>query len=60
MAQIVNLRQARKRKLRADQDQQAVENRAKHGRTKGEKQRAETEAERERRQLDQARLTREE
>jgi hypothetical protein len=57
MAEIVNLRQARKRKQRADKDQQAAENRAKHGRTKGEKQRAAAEAERDRRHLDQAKLT---
>ena len=57
MAQIVNLRQARKRKLRADQDQQAAENRAKYGRTKGEKKRAVAEADRDSRHLDQARLT---
>jgi hypothetical protein len=60
MTQIVNLRQARKRKLRADKDQQAAENRAKHGRTKGEKKRAATEADRESRNLDQARLTHDE
>jgi hypothetical protein len=57
MTQIVNLRQARKRKLRADKDQQAAENRAKYGRTKGEKQRVAAEADRESRNLDQARLT---
>ena len=60
MTEIVNLRQARKRKLRADKDQQAVENRAKFGRTKGEKKRAAAEAVRESRHLDQARLTRDE
>ena len=57
MTEIVNLRQARKRKLRADKDQQAAENRSNYGRTKGEKQRATAEAERDRRHLDQARLT---
>jgi hypothetical protein len=60
MADLINLRQARKRKLRADRDQQAAENRAKHGRTKDEKARAEAELERVRRHLDQARLTRDE
>ncbi len=60
MTEIVNLRQARKRKLRADKEQQAAENRAKTVRTKGEKQRAAAEADRESRQLDQARLTRDE
>jgi hypothetical protein len=58
MTQIVNLRQARKRKQRADQDQQAAENRAKFGRTKGDKKRAAAEADRDSRHLDQARLTR--
>jgi hypothetical protein len=60
MTEIVNLRQARKRKLGADKDRQAAENRAKFGRTKGEKQRTATEADRDRRLLDQARLTRDE
>ncbi len=54
MAELVNLRQARKRKLRADKDRQAAENRAKFGRTKAEKMRSAAEAERERRLLDQA------
>lgn len=57
MAEIVNLRQARKRKLRDAKGQQASENRAKFGRTKGEKQRDTIEAERGRRQHDQAKLT---
>ena len=56
MADIVNLRQARKHKQRAARDQQAAENRAKFGRTKGEKQRDAHEAERGRRQHDQAKL----
>ncbi len=60
MTQIVNLRQARKRKRRADKDQQAAENRAKFGRTKGEKQRAAAESERDSRHLDRAKLTRDE
>lgn len=37
MAEIVNLRQARKRKSRADKDARAAENRVKFGRTKQEK-----------------------
>jgi len=57
MADIINLRQARKQKQRADKDQQAAENRAKHGRTKGEKQREAADADRVRRQVDQAKLT---
>jgi hypothetical protein len=60
LADIVNLRQARKRKRRAGKDQQAAENRAKYGRTKGEKQRATAAADRDRRHLDQAKLTRDE
>jgi hypothetical protein len=55
-AEIVNLRQTRKRKLRADKDRQAADNRVKFGRTKGEKKRAEAETERDSRRLDQARL----
>ena len=57
MADIINLRQARKHKQRADKDRQAAENRAKHGRTKGEKQRDAADADRARRQLDQSKLT---
>lgn len=37
MGDIVNLRQARKAKSRADAQAAAAENRAKHGRTKAEK-----------------------
>lgn len=37
MAEIVNLRQARKHKARAEKERQAAENRAKHGRTKVER-----------------------
>ncbi|MBI3517270.1 MAG: DUF4169 family protein [Proteobacteria bacterium] len=58
MADVVNLRQARKHKRRDDKAQQAAENRAKHGRTKAEKDRAAAEAERVGRRLDQAKLTR--
>lgn len=57
MSDLVNLRQARKRKMRAEQDQKAAENRAKFGRTKGEKKRVAAEAERENRRLDLVRLT---
>lgn len=38
MADIVNLRLARKRRDRATKDEAAAENRARHGRTKAEKQ----------------------
>ena len=37
MAEIINLRQARKAKARAEKQQQAERNRAKHGRSKAEK-----------------------
>jgi hypothetical protein len=36
MGEVVNLRQARKRRTRAAKEAQAAENRAKHGQTKGE------------------------
>ncbi|KAA3452644.1 DUF4169 domain-containing protein [Mesorhizobium sp. SARCC-RB16n] len=39
MADIVNLRQARKQKARDDKEQAASQNRALHGRTKAEKER---------------------
>jgi hypothetical protein len=37
MAEIINLRQARKRKARADKDAKAAENRVAFGRTKEER-----------------------
>jgi hypothetical protein len=43
MAEIVNLRQARKRKVRAGKDVEAAQNRATFGRTKAEKQKSSTE-----------------
>lgn len=46
MADVVNLRMARKQKARAEREQVAAENRAVHGRTKAEKQRDRIEAER--------------
>lgn len=60
MAEIVNLRQARKRKERAAKERQAAGNRAKFGRTREEKRREALEADRDRRHLDQAKLTPEE
>jgi hypothetical protein len=39
MGEIVNLRQARKQKARAEQEKLAGENRALHGRSKAEKDR---------------------
>ncbi len=38
MAEIVNLRQARKRKARAGREDEAARNRAAHGRPKAERQ----------------------
>lgn len=46
MAEIVNLRRAKKAKARAEADAQAAENRVLFGRTKAEKQRTEIERER--------------
>ncbi len=46
MAEIVNLRTARKAKQRAEAGRQAAANRSKHGETKGEKLRRQQEAER--------------
>jgi hypothetical protein len=45
MAEVVNLRMVRKQKERAEKEQAASENRALHGRTKGEKLRDRAEAE---------------
>lgn len=44
MADIINLRMARKAKARAEADRTATANRAKFGRTKAEKQAAEQES----------------
>ncbi|MBN8818322.1 MAG: DUF4169 family protein [Sphingomonas sp.] len=55
MAEIVNLRMARKAKERARAEQQAAENRAKFGRTKAQKAKDRDEAERAARSLDGAR-----
>jgi hypothetical protein len=43
MAEIVNLRQARKNKARAEQEAKAAQNRVAFGRAKAEQQLAETE-----------------
>lgn len=55
MADIVNLRQARKARDRAQATQKAAENRAKFGRTKAQKHRDAAEAERAARAIDGAR-----
>ena len=43
MAEIVNLRQFRKRKLRSDAGKTAQQNRARHGRAKADKKRDQAE-----------------
>lgn len=55
MAEIINLRLARKAKVRAQAGQQADENRARHGRTRSERERQVQEAERAARLIDGAR-----
>lgn len=55
MAEIINLRQARKARARASQLQEAARNRASFGRTRDEKLRQRAEAERAARLLDGAR-----
>jgi hypothetical protein len=52
MAEIVNLRQARKRKARADKARTAEEKRAVFGRTKDERKRSQRLAEQAERHLD--------
>ena len=54
MSEIVNLRQARKRARRADAEAEAAQNRAKFGRTKGERAHDADAAGRLARTLDQA------
>ncbi len=56
MAEIVNLRRARKARARTDAETKAAANRALHGRTKAEKVRDETEAARLTRTVDNAKL----
>ena len=56
MAEVVNLRLARKAKLRAESDKSAAANRAKHGRTKAERERIKAEAERTARDLEGKKL----
>jgi hypothetical protein len=55
MAEIVNLRQARKAKQRAEHAAEAQANRARHGATKAERRTIRDEAERRQRTLDGAR-----
>lgn len=56
MAEIINLRLARKAKARAAAEQTAAENRTKFGRSKGEKARDRAEADKLARSVDGARL----
>lgn len=56
MAEIVNLRMARKARARAADDSAAATNRARHGRTPVERRRDEAEATRQARLLDGAKL----
>ena len=51
MADVINLRLARKAKARAEADKSAAANRAKHGRTKADKTRAMIESQRVERDL---------
>lgn len=52
MAEIINLRLARKARTRSKAAEQAAENRARHGRTATERQRQQAETERAASQLD--------
>lgn len=54
MAEIVNLKRARKAKAKAEKETAAAANRAKHGRTKGDKAKDADEAARRARLLDGA------
>lgn len=56
MAEIVNLRQARKRKSRAEKETLASENRIKFGRTKAEKSSLDTRSAKEKHELDGKKL----
>lgn len=58
MAEIVNLRLARKAKKRKDEAEAAQRNRVLHGRTKAERTAVETERDRDMRLLDAHRLDR--
>ena len=59
MAEIINLRMARKARKRADPQQAAAENRARHGRTKAQKALDRAEADKVARTIDGARRERE-
>ena len=59
MAEIINLRLARKARARRDEQNAADANRRLHGRTRSEKLRDKAEAERLSKHLDQSKLNRE-
>ncbi len=54
MAEIINLRQKRKQKARTDKEKQAEENRVKFGRTKEQKKKEAFEADKLRKNVDEA------
>ena len=56
MAEIINLRTARKARARQNAEREAAENRAKFGQTKAQKQRQRIDIERATHQLDAAKL----
>ena len=56
MAEIINLRLARKAKARAEADKTAAANRVKHGQTKADKARVKAEADRAERDLESKKL----
>lgn len=56
MAEPINFNKARKAKAKAQKEQQAVENRAKFGRTKAEKQADEAQRETLRKKIDSSKL----
>lgn len=56
MAEIINLNRARKERAKAEDKARAAANRAAHGRTKGQKQAAETDRDRAARLLDGQKL----
>lgn len=55
MADIINLRQARKAQKRGEEENRAALNRAKHGRTKADKHRTDMEREKNKATVDGAR-----
>ena len=56
MAELINLRLARKAKARAEADKTAAANRVKHGQTKADKARVKAEADRTERDLESKKL----